>query len=217
MNLTTLREFQKEFNSALEISIDKNYLIENELREINNFLNFSSAPNKKRKGLFKTPKANQTSVFKLVIPNMLGSQFIDAYHSFLKIGDFEPPKFHQDTEESFKVKKEISKQAFEFSEYYKWLIVLQTTPQKVHKKSSLTHKQKLLALHYLGLDTSKYDNTKIAKILSEILELSEDNTRQYLSYLTARKNDVRTKNNLEKVSQLFENQGLDNISNTIKK
>jgi len=92
---------------------------------------------------------------------------------------------------------------------------LKDIPQKTTSKSSLSHKQKLLALHYLGLNTTKYENTKIAKILAEVLELSEDNTRIFLSYLSAGKNEVRTKANLEKVNQLFEKQGLSEISETI--
>jgi hypothetical protein len=132
-------------------------------------------------------------------------------------GSFIAERDYNDNDNMFKFKTETVNQAYEFFEYYKWLNSLINEPKKDVKKSSLTHKQKLLALHYLGLDTSKFENSKIAKILSEILELSEDNTRQYLSYITAGKNEVRTKANLEKVNQLFENQGLLDISLSIKK
>ena len=83
-------------------------------------------------------------------------------------------------------------------------------------KSDLTHKQKMLALHYLGLDLSQYDNTKSAKILSLILDLDEGNTRKYLSYVAAGKNEVRTKSNFKKLNEVFKHQGLDDIAFTIK-
>lgn len=106
-------------------------------------------------------------------------------------------------------------QAKEFSKYYLWLKNLKPS-DKVQKQSSLSHKQKMLALHYLGLDLSKYDNTKSAKILSLILDLDEGNTRKYLSYVSAGKNDVRTKTNLSKLNEVFKHQGLDDIAFTIK-
>lgn len=217
MKTTTLNQLQKEFEIALKSCINKKYLIENELKEVLNYVN--TIPNNK---LWQKPvkpifENKLSKIFVIDIPSMLRNLFNDAFTNYMTLGHFEVVKSHTDTNEMYQIKEDTVKQANVFSEYYKWLNELIATPQKVEKKSSLTHKQKLLALHYLGLDTSKFENSKTAKILSEILELNEDNTRQYLSYITAGKNEVRTKSNLEKVNQLFENQGLLDISTIIKK
>ena len=219
MNLTTLSELQNNFNSALKNATSKKFLIETELREIERYLEYDPREKyAKRRGISKYIAPPKTyEIFKLRIPNYQRGIFNIAFNSFMRNGEFETPRHENKTDEQFKDDELVVKQAYEFSKYYTWLISLKETPEKSIKKSSLTHKQKLLALYYFGLDTSKYDNSKTAKILSQILDLSEDNTRQYLSYLTAGKNNVRTKSNLEKVSQLFEEQELNDISTSIKK
>jgi hypothetical protein len=217
MKITTLSQFQNKFNSVFKKSNNQKFVVDSELNAILNYVNTIPNYGSFRK-LVKPAFENKTAqIFELETPSLLRSLFNESFNQFMMVGNYNPERLHSDTDEMFLIKEETTKQSYEFSEYYKWLNELLVVPQKPQKKSSLSHKQKLLALHYLGLDTSKYDNTKIAKILSEILELSEDNTRQYLSYLSAGKNDVRTKTNLEKVNQLFENQEITDISNTIKK
>ena len=217
MSLTTLSELKKSFNSALENTSDKQFLIENELREINNFINYVPIP-KPKKGLivryYQRPKG--TGIFDLDITP--GGLFTEAFNSILRTGDYEmrEKSFHEPIE-AFKTRQEIVKQASEFAEYYMWLNALKNSPQKLSKKSSLDHKEKLLALHYLGLNLNKFDNKKTAKILSEIIGNSEENTRKYLSYLAAGKNDVRTPKTLKNTLNLFESQGFEEISNTIKR
>ena len=217
MNIITNLELQNKFNKALEKSLNQKLTIETEIKEVLDFVN--TIPNQK---LFRKPIQSEfktirtTRIFE--INNCDRKLLSDTFYSIKETGSFNDlNRTANDTELTYQFKTNTIKQAFELFEYYKWLNKLLAEPQKTIKKSSLSHKQKLLALHYLGLNTSKYDNTKIAKILSEILELSEDNTRQYLSYLFAGKNEVRTKINLEKVNQLFENQEITEISNTIKK
>lgn len=218
MNLTTLSELQNNFNSALNNATSKKFLIDNELKEIDNFLNYDPLEKYNNRGLKKfVSKPTSNRVFKIEIQNYQRTFFTNAFNTFLINGEFENKRHETISDDQFKNNQFVVKQAYEFSKYYDWLNSLKETPVKSIKKSTLTHKQKLLALHYLGLDTSKFDNSKVAKILSEILELSEDNTRQYLSYLSAGKNNVRTKSNLETVSKLYDNQGLTDISNTIKK
>ena len=218
MNLTTLSELQNKFNSALNNATSKKFLIDNELKEIENFLNYDPLEKYNNRGLKKfVSKPTSHRVFKIEIQNYQRTLFTSAFNNLMINGEFETPKNEITSDEQFKKDQFVVKQAYEFSKYYTWLNSLKETPEKSIKKSSLTHKQKLLALYYFGLDTSKYDNSKTAKILSQILDLNEENTRQYLSYLTAGKNNVRTKSNLEKVSQLFEDQELKDISSTIKK
>lgn len=217
MNLTTLSELKVSFNSALEHSTDKQYLIENELREINNYVSYTPIPKVEKRLYAKYyPAQKGTGVFDLNIPQAQRKDFTEAFNSILRTGESQIEKNFQEPIEAFDIRQQVVKQAYEFAEYYKWLNEIKNSPQKASKKSTLSHKQKLLALHYLGLDTNKFDNSAVAKILSEVLELSEDNTRQYLSYITAGRNNVRTKANLEKVNQLFEQQGITEIYNKIK-
>lgn len=216
MEIITFQQLQLAFQSALDNSSNKKYIIENEVNSILNYIN--TVPNFKafQKKVILDSSQKSNSVFKLNVPDLGRNLLNIAFHNILITGRFEVPETFNDTKETLEFKNSITKQAFEFADYYNWLNTLLATPQKNTSKSSLTHKQKLLALHYLGLNTSRYENTKMAKVLSEILELSEDNTRMFLSYLSAGKNEVRTKNNLEKVKQLFDNQGISDISNTIE-
>ncbi|SDK79361.1 hypothetical protein SAMN04488034_101489 [Salinimicrobium catena] len=217
MILTTLSDLKKSFKSALEKSSEKQYLIENELREINNFVTNLPIPRAKRNifsKYYSIPKG--TAIFDLDIPFEFRRTFAEAFNKIIITGELEEVKLHSESDQAFLFRKQISQQALEFVKYYKWLNELKNKPQTLPKKSSLDHKEKLLALHYLGLDLSKFDNKKTSKILSEIIGHSEENTRKYLSYLTAGKNNVRTPKTLKITLNLFESQGFDEISNTIK-
>lgn len=217
MEVTKLEQFQNDFNAAIEKSFNQKHTIELEIKEVLDFVN--TIPNErvfKKNSRPEFATIRNTRIFK--IPFCDRRLLSDAFYSIKETGNFNNlTRNVNDNDLSYQFRCNSAKQAFELFEYYKWLNKLLAEPQKQQKKSSLSHKQKLLALHYLGLDTSKFENSKTAKILSEILELSEDNTRQYLSYITAGKNEVRTKANLEKINQLFENQGLSDISQNIKK
>jgi len=217
MNLTTLSELQNNFKLALKNASSTKYLIENELKEINNFLNYDPLEKYNNRGLRKfLIKPESQRIFKIPIQNYQRTLFTEAFNNYMINGKFDIPKYEGITDDQFNDNQSVVKQAFEFSNYYKWLTSLKETPEKSIKKSSLDHKEKLLALHYLGLDLSKFDNKKSAKILSEILGHSEENTRKYLSYLTAGKNNVRTEKTLKNTFNLFKNSGLEEISNSIK-
>lgn len=216
MDIITLSQLQNDFNNAIEKSLNQKFDIETEIKEVLDFINTIPSQRVFRKPIrpeFRTIRV--TRIFKI---NICDRQLLsEAFYSIKETGTYNLNRTVNNDDPTYIFSSNTVKQAFELFEYYKWLNKLLSEPQKQQKKSSLSHKQKLLALHYLGLDTSKFENSKTAKILSEILELSEDNTRQYLSYITAGKNEVRTKANLEKVNQLFENQGLSDISLNIKK
>ncbi|MCB0486282.1 MAG: hypothetical protein KDC47_08805 [Flavobacteriaceae bacterium] len=142
------------------------------------------------------------------------SHNINDYYS-----EYDDDDKEEKANEKYKICLNTLKQAKEFALYYIWLEELlksDLTSISKPKTSDLTHKQKLLALNYLGLDLSKYDNTNSAKVLSKILELDYDNTRKYLSYISSGKNVVRTKSNLETVKKLFETSNLTDISSLIE-
>lgn len=220
MNIKALPQLKQDFNTALEETSEKIYLIENELREVNNFVNYTPIPvsGKRGFGMFQKlhPAPQSTGIFDLNINQYQRADFTKAFNAFAKTGENKIEKNYHEPEEAFKLRTNVSEQAKEFYNYYLWLISLKESPKRIPKKSSIDHKEKLLALHYLGLDLSKFDNKKSAKILSEILGHSEENTRKYLSYLTAGKNNVRTEKTLKNTFNLFKNSGLEEISNLIK-
>lgn len=211
--------FIKNFTNKLNTVKNKEYLIEN---EINQILAFTSSPDKDPNFLGDLNFANETkSVFNLM---EMGNPvyFNSVFNEYLIEEKVTPILEFNEEGEMLPVEddffKEEREDAIAFVKYYLWLKALQN-PEKAKSKekakATLTHKQKMIALHYLGLNTSKYDNVKTAKILSQILDVGEENTRKYLSYLSAGKNNVRTSPNLEKVSQLFENAGITEVSTKI--
>ena len=79
------------------------------------------------------------------------------------------------------------------------------------KKEEVTLKKKLLILDYLGIIKSlDLDNTKKAKLLSILLNQSEQNIREYLSDMYSREKEVKTKENLNYVFELFNELNLSN-------
>ena len=215
MNLTTLSELRKAFNSALHNSPDKQFLIENELREINNLLNYVPVPRTKRRifeSVYRRPKG--TGIFNIEIAP--GGLFCEAFNSILRTGEFQIEKSFHEPIEAFEIRQHNVKQAFEFVEYYKWLNSLKNSPQKVNKKNDLTHGEKLLALHYLGLDLRKFDYIKSAKVLEPIIGQNFEDTRKQIPLLYGNNNKIMKKKNLETVLQLFEDVGFEEIAKTIK-
>lgn len=215
MKITTLEELILKFNSELTKIPDSNKLIfiDNEIKEIDSLLKSKRAVKDRMDPYgFLTPIPMR--VFDIRInPNYI-QQFSNAfndYYFYEKLVDIETIQ-NSDS-------KDIIFQAYEFVKYYKWLKqqIMESSAKTQQKKSGLSHKQKMLALHYLGLDLNKFENTNSAKILSQILDLDYDNTRKYLSYLATGKNEVRTKKNLEILVNIFDIQGFENITNTIKK
>ena len=214
MEIITLSQLQAKFNSVSVKSINKKYIIDAEITAIINYVNTFPINNI----LVKPIRENKTNkIFELNFPQLLRDLFNNAFNGYITQGDFVNEKFHSDTDEMYKIKEETVKQAFEFSEYYKWLQELQNNPQKTEKKNGLTLNQKVLALEYLGVDINSTDKTKMAKILSAVLGMNEQNIRECLTYINTRKNDVRTKINLKPIHQLFDSQELIVISEKIKK
>lgn len=213
MKITTLKEFQDKFNSELNKVNDKQKLIEAELKDIDEYLNENVMIKADRKGLFSS-RIRSKQYFGLDIINVYRERFSKEVHDFNIYGKV----LGSDSLEK-EVIKDISKQAIEFSKYIDWLRGLNreynSKPQQ--KEYPLSLNQRLLALHYLGLDLSKYENTNSAEILSQILGFGTENIRKSLSYLSAGRNKVRTKGNFEALIKLFGSQGFDDVSDKIKK
>lgn len=205
---------KNQFSIELEKTQQKKYLIEQELIGINEYLRFDYDNFKRtRKHKFDFFPNKGKHIFQISVEVSEREKFSSEVNNYILS---EERKDLENIESTFS--KHTYEQAYEFAEYYKWLknLDIENPHKSVNKTSSLTHKQKMLSLHYLGLDLSKYDNTNSSKILAEILNLNQENTRKYLSYLSGGKNEVRTKSNLQTVLKLFENQNLTDISNKIK-
>lgn len=212
------KNFINQFQIELEkIKEDKKlYLIDNEINSINYFVqNYSTLKTSKS---FKNHLPNLSFNY----PNNNSIFKIDSKYFFI----FDLPKIFNNyilygliNYEDYKADKKQIDYVIDLAKYHEWLIELKQnlTSKPQQKKASLTLKQKLLCLYYLDLDLNMADNKCIAKILSQILDCGEENTRKYLSYICNGKNDVRTQKNLIKVNQIFNNAGLDSISDKIKK
>ena len=210
MKEQTENHFIVNFKEKLNEVPNNEYLIQNELNQIELFTSGKSNGSNSRTGLGFSSNNNLTnSVFDLSHYGSL-TYFNQVFHEYLLHGSMENSTIQRDV-----LTDHFYFTAIRFAEYYIWLKSLVNNHPKP-KKDTLSHKQKMLALHYLGLDLSKYDNTKSGNILGDILGLDKGNTRKYLSYVGAGKNDVRTKKNLQAVLNLFESQEITDISTKIK-
>lgn len=214
MKTISFLTLKNQFIIELEKTQQKKYLIELELREIDEYLrfNYENFKRTRKHKLDFFPKKGK-HIFQIGVEISEREKFSNEVNNYMLS---EERKDLEKIESTFS--KHTYEQAYEFAEYYRWLknLDIENSQKTDNKTSSLTHKQKMLALHYLGLDLSKYDNTSSSAVLAEILNLNKENTRKYLSYVSGGKNEVRTKSNLQTVLNLFENQNLTDISNKIK-
>lgn len=214
MEIIKLKQFQNDFNTAIEKSLNQKLDIETEIKEVLDFVNTipkQRAFSKPVKSEFETIR--NTRIF--IIPICDRRLLSDAFYSIKETGKFNDLiQTANDTELTNQFKENTVKQAFELFEYYKWLNE-SLSPQKSEKKNEFSHKQIILALHYLGFDMKQFNQVKTGLILGEILGLDSKNTTDYIRHVSSGKNNVRTSENLKKVKQLFEKHGLNEVSETI--
>ncbi|WP_300433729.1 hypothetical protein [Christiangramia sp.] len=208
MPVTKFEKLKADFEHELTSAKNQPFFIERELKAINERISAKSNNGLGVNQHLGKPLEFSESVFD---QNIISSDypFREAFNSFLINDEFEDPSGSE----------EIVDQARELSRYYSYL-QSKTAPiekQSVKKDNSLTLKQKLLVISYLNeISLSNVNNSQLAKILSQVLERSEENIRKTLTYLHAGKNEVRTKNNLEKISKLFKDESFGEISEKIQ-
>lgn len=204
-----------DFEKALIDTKNKKYLIEKEIKQINKVIETD-------KPLFgysgdAGPEVRTNSVFKERF--FADNYFNSLFHQYIEDGgfDFEPildDKYKRHTDY-------LMKKVIPFADYYLWLKqqLQNFAENKTIKKSDLTLSQKILSLHYLGLNLDNFDRTKSSKILSKILNQNEDNTRKYLNKLSSAKkeNEIKSKKNLNILLEIFENEQFKEVQNKIKK
>lgn len=218
MEIITLEQFQNDFNKSIEKSLNQKYDIESQIKEILEFVN--TIPNQRtfRKPIRPEFRTIRTSIVSKIYPydRILLS---NAFYSIKETGNYDLVHTVNDSEPTNHYITNTVKQAFELFEYYKWLNELLNPSKKVEKKTEeLSHKAKILALYYLGLDMRKFgNNLQSAKILSKILGLDESNTKRYLTYFDGNTAKVKTKENLNTALELFEHKDFKEIHSKIKK
>ncbi|MFM9987374.1 hypothetical protein [Flavobacterium sp.] len=214
MKTTTLLEFQNAFNLAIENTENKKFVIETEIDEIKNYINY--IPNFKtfQKPVKSNLKNKANKIFDLKISDLLRDLFSDAFNQHMQVGTYKLEKSHSDTPEMYKIKEDTVKQASEFSEYYKWLSNYNFVPQK---EEEFNVGLRLLSLEYLGVDLLNNDKTKIARTLAPIIGMHQQTIRTSLTYLHIDKNEIRTIGNLLKLQEFFKNQGHTSIVLKIQK
>lgn len=212
-------QLEEQFNIAFEKELEQipeaNHIkfINNEIKEIEKKLEpreYTSKLDKRYKygNLNLKPK----HVFRIDIKYHYKNDFINAFQSF---------HLREVIEENENSDIQLTiLQACEFAKHYNWLIEYEEKlfQKPKQKESKLTLNQKVLALHYLGLDLKKYDRTKSSNILSQIIGENESNIRKSLNYINSATKEEKIKNeqNLKKLIELFENEQFDTIKNKIK-
>jgi hypothetical protein len=122
MHFVSLSELKNNFSSALEETTDKNFLIENELREINNFISYVPIPKVQKRLYVKYhPVQKGTEIFDLNIPQALRKDFTEAFNSILRTGEFQIEKSFHEPIEAFKIRQII----------VKWIFRTKLTPLKI--------------------------------------------------------------------------------------
>ena len=205
--------FIKKFEEKLNEVSNKEYLIKNEISQIEALSSHKensiiTSPSK----IFSVSHNKNRSVFDL---NGFGSieLIMDVFHDYILFGNIDHLKDQ---------KNHFNKSAFELgielAEYYKWLKELQI-PKSKGKFTDLSNEQRLLAISFLCPDLANYTKTQSAKVLSQILNVGKENIRKNLSHLFIDKNnsEVRTIENLEKLSELFDNKAFEHITNKIER
>lgn len=213
MSLTVFEEFKSNFQNELKNTPNKKNLVDNEINEIEYCLEprFENPSINARAGGSGIPsKRIAYHVFKIDIAKASHDLFVRAFRGTYLKGSYELKPHPSVPEDVLSDWLLIARQAEEFAKYYSWLKNLgevNKTNQSKKQESVLYHKEKLLALYYLGIRFNKYENTRYAKILSLIMGESEVTTRQHLSYFHTSGNTdkkVKTEKGLKKLKFLFE-------------
>ena len=208
-NTTSFKEFQENFKSKLGENGNSQYLAKKEILAIDKLLN--TPQTSWQNGELIHSFLNIDSVFdSLKLSGWINLSFKECFDNYLIYQNPDPENKFEGDEKSLN-------QALEFAKYYEWLTNIQAQNKLLKtKKSELSHKQKMLALYYLGLNFESIENKALATVLSSILELDRENTRKYSYYLFGGENKVRTKTNLLVLQKLFCNSGLIDIANKVK-
>lgn len=232
MKVRNLHELQDIFNVRYEKIKNKTLLIEDELKQIDEFFE-TEGKNIYRQDLVDfliSIDRVPNSVFNthwIYPPTGYFFDFKKYYEGYLyeeielPIPDNKPTENipQKDIDINMEGLKPVRLQAIELAKYTIWLKELKSTntlkPQK--KKDTLSQKQKLLALHYLGLDFRNHDYIKSAKVLQEIYGHHFEDSRKLMPMLYDTNNTLKTSDNLRSVLNIFKSIGFTDAVEDIQK
>jgi hypothetical protein len=211
-------KFILHFKSELLKIEDESFTINNEIRQIDNI---SSIPSSVFSfDMYNTPYINNLKLkfetnSKFKIESLASYLFISVFNEYLMNGNFSMNSLPENRFKERDIK--VAKEAIDFAEYYKWLKDLNPqTSQKDNNNKKLDNvNQKILALHYLGLKMNAYETLHFSKVLAGILDVNFENIRKNIPHIHG-KNGIKTKKNLKKLQELFENQNFKLISKKIE-
>jgi hypothetical protein len=220
MSIITNLELQNKFNTATKNSLNRHTLITFEIREIEEYINTIPANTRAFRKMIYTSTVNASKkIFDFSGIYIDRKVFNESFYQYLNNGTpITIERLYNDNDEIYNHKQNSADQAIEFFKYYEWLKIQLLTPQKVEKKNTLNHKEKMLALYYLGLDMRKFgNNVQSAIILSKIIGFDESNTKRFLTYFDGKECEVKKEPNMTKMLELFEHHDFKEIHNAIKK
>ncbi|QZK91569.1 hypothetical protein K5V07_14090 [Flavobacterium sp. CHNK8] len=219
MEIITANTLQEKFDLTIQNNFNRNLKIENEIKAVEEYVyNVPVLRNPFKRQPIQANVNKTPQVFDLGQTYIDRNIFHDAFYKYLNSEEKTIiEQLHDENEETQHLKQRSADQAIELFKYYTWLKVLLST--KAKPSIALNHQEKMLALNLLGMDTSKFNDNKIAKILSVILGLDEQNTRKILGtlYINAVNNPVRNKKHFENLHNQFKSIGLNEIAEEIEK
>ena len=223
MNITTFEEFKYKFDLNLKRTKLKENLIDNEIREILIFLepvNKAQSYNAVAGGAFSPIQRISSRVFDLEIHRTDKSNFTYAFNAYYLRGEFEVQPYSEESESSCLNRQFITRQANEFVRYYLWLkeLNIKDTNKESLNTKVLSLKERILILHYLGLNFTKYNQTATSEIISTLLDSDYSNTRKAIGQLLSatKEEKIKTQNNLLKVLEVFEHKDFNAIKTNVK-
>jgi hypothetical protein len=213
MKFKKFEELQSEFSAELDKAVEKKNLIAIELEGINSYLNQTLSNDIFGPAILPQP----FSIFKLEIYFIHLKLLKNAFYGYLVYNKFEIPVADYEDQLMIDLNKKVVKQGSELAKYCNWLNSLNVKPIIGNSGQSLNLEQKLLALHFLGLNLKDFNNTHSAKVLGKILNVGSENIRKDLSNLHGGKNKIRNITNFEKLLELFKNKTFDSILIKLKR
>jgi|GEM_PF-3544360 len=228
MKARTLQELQEIFNIRYEKIKNKSLLIEDELKQIDeffktegkniyrpdivDFLNINDiVPNTVFKTHWIYPPTGYFPYFKYYYEGYL---YEEIEHQ-LSEGKETNNNTQEEIDSYLEGLKPVRLQAFELAKYTIWLKELKIDPslKASVSKSDLSLKQRILVLHYLGLDFNKYNQTALGDVLSLVIDKNDSNTRTAINELLSAKNEnkIKSNENLLKMLEVFDSKAYTNI------
>lgn len=202
---STSNHFIEEFTLALEKTENSNFLIQNEINQLETFISSSNIPSRFPNKITGKYDNSTNSIFDgKALP--LKEHFNKSFYEYNTLGKI-------DLKMNLINPQQYEKTVIEFSEYYEWLKELKQN--KKQKKNSPTQNEQILMLHYMGFNFFKLENKlQLSKILCLIIDKNEKNVCTSLSHFDSA---IKNKSNLTSILKRFQHKDFHEIKDQIEK